>query len=56
MHEIWDIYDIEPIKDSLENIEKISDSLSKAKSIYIHGDCSIGKTHIVKSILIINNR
>ena len=29
MHEIWDIYDIEPIKDSLENIEKISDSLSK---------------------------
>ena len=51
MQEIWDIYDIEPIKDAFENIEKISNNLSKAKSIYIYGDGSIGKTHVVKTLL-----
>ena len=51
MNEIWDIYDVQPIKYSLENIESISRNLSKAKSIYIHGDGSIGKTHVVRNLL-----
>ena len=51
MNEIWDIYDVQPIKYSLENIESISRNLLKAKSIYIHGDGSIGKTHVVRNLL-----
>ena len=43
MNEIWDIYDVQPIKYSLVNIESISRNLSKAKSIYIHGDGALVK-------------